>query len=70
MRILLDRKTYCAKCHLIGDYRPEGDTLTSLAPNLQDVARRIRPDYLRRWLADPRSVLPYTAMPVNFPPMG
>jgi cytochrome c2 len=70
MRIVLDRKTYCAKCHWIGDYRPEGDTLTSLAPNLQDVARRIRPDYLRRWLADPRSVLPYTAMPVNFPPTG
>jgi cbb3-type cytochrome oxidase cytochrome c subunit len=70
MRILLDRKTYCAKCHVIGDYRPEGDTLTSWAPNLQDVAQRIRPDYLRRWLADPRSVLPYTAMPVNFPPTG
>ena len=25
---------------------------------------------MRRWLANPRSVLPYTGMPVNFPPTG
>ena len=31
---------------------------------------RIRPDYLRRWLANPKSRLPYTGMPVNFPPTG
>ena len=34
------------------------------------MGRRIRPEYLRRWLANPKSVLPYTAMPVNFPPTG
>ena len=68
MRILLDRKTYCAKCHLVGDFGPGGEDRTVLAPNLAEVGRRIRPEYLHRWLADPKSVLPYTAMPVNFPP--
>ena len=66
--IVTDRTTYCAKCHLIGDHGPGGTTKTVLAPNLERVGRRIRPEYLRQWLANPRSVLPYTAMPVNFPP--
>ncbi|MCR4411685.1 MAG: c-type cytochrome, partial [Thermoguttaceae bacterium] len=68
MRLVTDRTTFCAKCHLVGDHGPGGDTKTVLAPNLERVARRIRPEYLRRWLANPRLVLPYTAMPVNFPP--
>jgi hypothetical protein len=70
MKILIDRTTYCAKCHLVGDFDPGGETQTILAPNLDRVGRRIRPEYLRRWLADPKSVLPYTGMPVNFPPEG
>ena len=70
MRILVDRNTYCAKCHLIGDYGPGGETRTVLAPRLDQVGRRIRPEYVRRWLANPKSALPYTGMPVNFPPTG
>lgn len=70
LRILVDRKTFCGKCHLIGDYSPGGQIQTTLAPNLEVVGRRMRPEYLRRWLANPKSVLPYTAMPVNFPPTG
>ena len=50
------------------DYSPGGDLKTGLAPRLDRVAGRIRPEYLRRWLANPKSQLPYTAMPVNFPP--
>jgi hypothetical protein len=34
------------------------------------VGQRLRPEYLRRWLANPKSVLPYTSMPVSFPPQG
>lgn len=67
LRLVTDRTTYCAKCHLVGDWGPEGQNVTVLAPNLQHVARRLRPEYVRRWLANPRAVLPYTAMPVNFP---
>ena len=70
MRILADRKTYCARCHQIGDYRPEGERAMVMAPNLEEVGRRIQPDYIRRWLANPKSILPYTAMPVNFPSEG
>jgi hypothetical protein len=55
---------------LIGDYSPGGETGAALAPNLENVAGRIRPEYLRRWLANPKSVLPYTPMTVNFPPGG
>lgn len=67
-RLMLDRTTFCAKCHLIGDYGPGGDNRTVLAPRLDQAGGRLQPDYLRRWLANPKSVLPYTAMPVNFPP--
>ncbi len=70
MKIVIDRTTYCAKCHLVGDFDPGGEMQTILAPNLERVGRRIRPEYLRSWLADPKSVLPYTGMPVNFPPEG
>jgi cbb3-type cytochrome oxidase cytochrome c subunit len=70
LRLVTDRTTYCAKCHLIGDFSPGGENRTILAPNLDQVSRRIRSEYVRRWLANPRTVLPYTAMPVNFPPTG
>ena len=68
--LLLDRTMYCAKCHLIGDDTPGGELRTILAPNLGQAERRLRPEYIGRWLANPRSVLPYTPMPVNFPPAG
>lgn len=67
LRLVADQKTFCAKCHLVGDYGPGGATRTVLAPNLERVGSRIRPEYLRRWIANPKSILPYTAMPVNFP---
>jgi len=70
MRLLVDQTTYCAKCHLIGDFSPGGQITTTLGPNLANVGRRIRPEYVRRWLANPRAALPYTGMPVNFPPTG
>ncbi|MFZ5832031.1 MAG: hypothetical protein ACOY3P_18255 [Planctomycetota bacterium] len=69
LSLILDRTTYCAKCHVIGDYRPGGGR-TILAPNLERVEGRFRPDALRRWLANPKTQIPYTAMPVNFPPSG
>jgi hypothetical protein len=72
-RLVTDQKTFCAKCHLVGDWRPGGGARsagwsgTVLAPNLERVAARIRPEYLRRWIANPKAILPYTPMPVNFP---
>ena len=32
-----------------------------------EVYRRLRPDYVRRWVGNPQRILPYTGMPVNIP---
>ncbi|MHC4402144.1 MAG: hypothetical protein ACYTG0_20950 [Planctomycetota bacterium] len=70
MQVVIDRTTFCAKCHLIGDFSPGGEVTTVLAPRLDRVAGRLRREYVRRWIANPKSLLPYTGMPVNFPPSG
>ena len=70
MRLVRDRTTFCSKCHTIDGHATAGQNRTILAPRLDEVGRRLRPEYLRRWLADPKSVLPYTAMPTLFPAAG
>jgi mono/diheme cytochrome c family protein len=57
---------YCVKCHIVGDYQPEGADRAK-APNLARIYERLRPDYLRNWIANPKSILPYTSMPINIP---
>lgn len=57
---------YCVKCHAVADFQPAGD-VTTLGPNLADVSDRLRPTYLRDWIANPKRILPYTGMPVNIP---
>lgn len=57
---------YCVKCHLVGDFRPAG-AASALAPNLGDVSERLRGDWVSRWVANPKRILPYTGMPVNIP---
>lgn len=56
----------CSQCHLIGDFMPSGAPIAQ-APNLAHVYKRLRPEYMRRWIANPPRILPYTGMPVNFP---
>jgi cytochrome c551/c552 len=65
MKIVTDGN-YCVKCHSIGDYEVRGAVKT-LGPALDEVYRRLRPDYTRRWIANPQRTLPYTGMPVNIP---
>jgi cytochrome c2 len=65
MKIVTDGN-YCVKCHSIGDYEVRGAVKT-LGPDLDQVYRRMRPDYVRRWIANPQRILPYTGMPVNIP---
>ncbi len=65
MRIVVD-SNYCVKCHLIGDYNPPGIERVK-APDLAAVHQRLRSDYLRKWLAKPTALQPYTPMPVNIP---
>jgi hypothetical protein len=65
MRIVVDNN-FCVKCHLVGDFEPQG-SVRAKAPNLADVYRRLRPEYVRDWIANPKMILPYTPMPVNIP---
>jgi len=65
LKIVTDND-YCIKCHRLGDYSPLG-SVAALAPNLDQVSSRLRPEFLKRWLANPQRTLPYTGMPVNFP---
>ncbi|WP_254506612.1 hypothetical protein [Anatilimnocola floriformis] len=65
MKILIDKKSYCAQCHVIADFQPDGQG-RNRGPNLADVYRRLRPEYVRNWIANPKMILPYTGMPVNF----
>ena len=57
---------YCVKCHGVEDFYPQGDA-TTFGPNLANVHRRLRPEYIRDWIANPKRILPYTGMPVNIP---
>ena len=65
MKIVTDNN-YCVKCHLVGDFVPGGADRAK-APNLAEVYERMRPDYVRKWIAKPTGFLPYTSMPVNVP---
>jgi mono/diheme cytochrome c family protein len=50
----------CTSCHAAG--------FTSdvpSAPDLHHVKRRLRPDWIKKWLSNPQAILPYTPMP-NF----
>ena len=63
---IVTNNNYCVKCHLVGDYTPPG-SVKALAPQLQQVHERLRPDYVHGWIANPKRFLPYTGMPVNIP---
>jgi hypothetical protein len=65
LKIVTDNN-YCVKCHLVADFNPGGDP-KALAPQLERVHQRLRPDFVHRWVANPKRLLPYTGMPVNIP---
>jgi len=65
MRVVTNNN-YCVKCHRVGDFVPQGSQRAQ-APNLAEVYRRLRPEYTRNWIANPKMILPYTSMPVNIP---
>ena len=63
-------KGACVQCHAIGQYQPTGGAAVVNGPNLRQVSSRFRPDYLAEWLANPKRLVPYTAMPQNILPGG
>jgi cytochrome c2 len=57
-------RTYCVQCHSVADFISD-NTPRAQGPDLAQVYKRLRPDYVRRWIAYPTLTLPYTAMPEN-----
>jgi hypothetical protein len=63
-------KGACVDCHAIGALKPKGGAQVVNGPDLGQVSTRFRGRYLGEWLANPRRLVPYTAMPQNVPPGG
>ncbi len=62
----LFEKWQCVKCHVVAGKLPNQEP-ANMAPDLANVPRRLRADWLSKWLADPGKILPGTRMPANFP---
>jgi cbb3-type cytochrome oxidase cytochrome c subunit/peptidoglycan hydrolase CwlO-like protein len=63
-------KGACVQCHAIGQFKPTGGAQVVNGPDLRQVSSRFRPGYLGEWLANPKRLVPYSAMPQNVPPHG
>jgi cytochrome c2 len=55
----------CISCH--PTTVAAGADVAKVAPNLQNVHRRLRPEWIRPWLLDPGRIAPNTRMPSFFP---
>jgi mono/diheme cytochrome c family protein len=58
----------CFSCHQQGEKKPEGPP-EGWAPDLALARRRLRPEWMVKWITDPQKVQPGTKMP-NFYPGG
>ena len=58
----------CNKCHSVGgnEYKKGSDPKEIRGPNLDQVADRLRPDWVMLWLYKPGWITPYTSMPPVF----
>jgi cytochrome c2 len=65
-RLLIDR-TLCAQCHQIGNLIPEGDASKTQGPPLALAVQRLRPEWIKYWVAYPVRILHYTPMTQYFP---
>lgn len=57
----------CAKCHIIGNRMP-GGTPDNWAPNFTLAGKRLKPEWIVKWLTNPADLLPGTKMPTYFDP--
>jgi mono/diheme cytochrome c family protein len=57
----------CAQCHIVGDQMP-GGSAENWAPNFALAAKRLKPDWIIKWLTNPADLLPGTKMPTYFDP--
>jgi mono/diheme cytochrome c family protein len=54
-------KLQCQKCHILGSKSPAD--LSSAAPDLLQVHKRLKPDWVVLWLTNPNAIMPDTRMP-------
>lgn len=55
----------CFSCHMQGERKPEGPP-EGWAPDFALAKRRLRPDWIIKWLKDPQKIQPGTKMPTYF----
>ncbi len=58
----------CLSCHYYGEFpveRARGD-LAKMAPNMDEMRRRLRPEWVEAWILRPHNFLPYTKMTAFF----
>jgi len=56
----------CVKCHVVAGKLPNQEPV-NMAPDLANVPKRLRADWIAQWLADPGRIQPGTRMPSDFP---
>ena len=56
----------CTTCHVQGNIFPPGSP-QRWAPNLELSYKRLRPDWIVDWLANPQELMPGTRMPSFYP---
>jgi mono/diheme cytochrome c family protein len=57
----------CWNCHQQGDRVPSGPP-EGWAPDLMMAHRRLNPDWIARWIANPQKLMPGTRMPTYYDP--
>jgi cytochrome c551/c552 len=59
----------CAGCHSVGgrEFVAGDPTKVTRGPNLDAAQVRLRPDWVKLWVGNPKWITPYTKMPQNFP---
>ena len=68
--MMTNKGSPCIQCHAIGQYKPTGGEQVVNGPDLRQVSTRFRPGFLEMWIANPKRLVPYTAMPQNVVPHG
>jgi len=57
----------CTKCHVVGEQLPSGSQDT-WAPNLALAGKRLKPEWVIRWMKNPSAIVPGTKMPTFYDP--
>jgi cbb3-type cytochrome oxidase cytochrome c subunit len=68
--MMANKGSPCIQCHAIGPFKPTGGDQVVNGPDMKQVATRFRPEFLEKWIANPKRLVPYTAMPQNVAPHG